>query len=86
MASTEFPHDSPLHSPHTTIHFKPCFRYEHKFVQHTFFEVDLHLQQTNFLTDSGAGCMSVLIGFNTLSTNVHPYSSGFKLCRLRYFH
>ena len=34
MISTEFPHDLPLHSPQATIHFKPCFRHEHKFVRH----------------------------------------------------
>ena len=54
-----------------TIHLKPCFRYEHKFIRHLSFEVNLHLQQTNFRTDSGASCMSILIGFNTLLTNVH---------------
>ena len=58
MICTEFPHDSPLKSPHATIYFKPCFRHENKFLQHTFFEVDLHLQRTNFTSslDSGAGC------------------------------
>ena len=34
MISTEFPHDLPLHSPHATIHFKSCFRHEHKFARH----------------------------------------------------
>ena len=86
MISTEFPHDSPLHSPHATIHFKPCFQHEPKFLRHTFFEVDLHLQLTNFRLDSGAGqlFMSVLIGFNTSPTKDYPLSAGFKQCRLGY--
>ena len=36
MISTEFRHDSLLHSPHAAIHFKPCFQHEHKFLRHTF--------------------------------------------------
>ena len=36
MISTEFRHDSLLHSPHAVIHFKPCFQHEHKFLRHTF--------------------------------------------------
>ena len=85
MISTKFLSYS-LHSPHAAIHFKPCFRHQHKFLRHIYFEINLHLQSTNFSLDSGACCMSVLIDFNTLPTNVHLYSAGFKQCRLKYLY
>ena len=40
----------------------PCLRHEHTLVEHTLFELNLHLHRITFNKHSGATALSVLIG------------------------